>query len=140
MKPSFYIGAAFLALMVWPGEAKAWASGSVDERAVGRDKLKSDVADCRGIYIIFLNRSPYYVGMSNSSIRDRLIAHFSGRGSSRIAGQLDRGNDLSYEWMCLDNPEQAEAQLIKELGTSTEGNLRREIDPADRYPDIPDPK
>jgi hypothetical protein len=99
------------------------------------NKLSNGADDCRGIYVIRRNGSPFYVGLSNGSVKDRLIAHFSGTGSSKIAEQLGQGSvTLSYEWLCLDNPEQAESELIKELGTYPEGNLRRETDPADRYP------
>ena len=38
---------------------------------------------------------------------------------------------LEFSWICSDSMEQAEAQLITALGTSTEGNLRKEADPAD---------
>jgi hypothetical protein len=113
--------------------ASAWTTGTFDENASGGQKLNGSVEDCRGVYIVYKNHDPYYVGMSNSSIRDRLLAHISGRGSRKIAEQLGQGNDLTYEWLCVDSPEQAEAQLIGELGTITAGNLRRETDPADEF-------
>jgi excinuclease UvrABC nuclease subunit len=87
-----------------------------------------------GVYIIYLaNGSPFYVGRSIVSVRDRLCCHAAGRGSQRVAELLRRGEKLTFEWEEMMSAEQAEAQLIKGLGTRGRefGNLRRETDPAD---------
>ena len=44
---------------------------------------------------------------------------------------LTRHTPLDFEYQEMISVEQAEAVLIRELGTLNLGNLRREIDPAD---------
>lgn len=84
-----------------------------------------------GIYIIYKNGRPFYIGRSIVNIHSRLCAHASGRGSRKIKECLVRGERLEFEWQELSSPHQAEAQLIAALGTVAYGNLRRETDPAD---------
>jgi hypothetical protein len=44
---------------------------------------------------------------------------------------LSRHEPLEFEYQEMISVEQAEAMLIRELGTIRLGNLRRETDPAD---------
>jgi len=85
-----------------------------------------------GVYIIYrADGSPFYVGRSSVSVRDRLCCHATRSGSRKVREALDRGEMLSFEWEEMSSPHQAEAQLIAALGTRTAGNLTRETDPAD---------
>jgi excinuclease UvrABC nuclease subunit len=85
-----------------------------------------------GVYIIYsAHGRPFYIGRSRINIRRRLLCHATGCGSRKIRRARERGEALSFEWKEMLSPEQAEAQLIKALGTFAYGNLRRETDPAD---------
>jgi excinuclease UvrABC nuclease subunit len=91
-----------------------------------------DVPNGSGVYIVYKSDgTPFYVGRSASSIHNRLVAHAQKYGSRKINEALSRGEQLDFEWEELGSPHQAEAQLIKQLGVITAGNLRRETDPAD---------
>lgn len=89
------------------------------------------VPESSGVYIIYADGSPFYVGRSIVNIHDRLYRHATGRGSQKVREALNRGDALTFEWEELLSPHQAEAQLIAALGTAVCGNLRRETDPAD---------
>lgn len=119
--------AKFLAvcLLAMPTAAYAWPTEDFNDNGV------SHVPNCSGVYIIERNGDPYYVGRSRVSIRERLSRHLSGNGSRMVASILGGSDKLTVEYECLDSPEQMEAQLIQELGTTNFGNLRRETDPAD---------
>ena len=107
----------------------SWNRGQFDESAT--DKGIGNVSSCKGVYIIYSDGDPYYVGRSRVSVYARLRAHITGRGSRKVAELLGGSHRLTYEYECLDSVEQMEAQLIDELGTTRFGNLRRETDPAD---------
>ena len=95
-------------------------------------RVTSSVPKQPGVYIIYDGRGrPFYVGRSRVSIFYRLRCHASGSGSRKVRDALKRREKLTFEWEEMDSPEQAEAQLIAELGTLAAGNLRRETDPAD---------
>ena len=91
------------------------------------------VPKASGVYIIYRNGTPFYIGRSIVSIRDRLLCHANRRGSQRVTEALNRGDRLTFEWEEMGSPHQAEAQLIRGLGTYAKlyGNLRKETDPAD---------
>src|SRR4051812_38401660 len=95
------------------------------------DQLGVDNApNCGGVYIIFRNDQPMYVGRSRVSIRDRLRSHYAGRGSACIDSQ--RGENRSgwtFDAQCAGSPEQLEANRIRDL--SPPCNMRGEKDPAD---------
>jgi excinuclease UvrABC nuclease subunit len=85
-----------------------------------------------GVYIIYtLDGQPVYVGRSWRNIRTRLLRHLHRRGNCNIALAIKHGIPLEFEWECMISVEQAEAILIKELGTCNFFNLRQETDPAD---------
>ena len=84
-----------------------------------------------GIYIIYKDRQPYYVGRSRASMWDRLWKHVHKVGSRKIREALERGVKLEFEYQEMASVEQAEAILIENLGVVGFGNLRREVDPAD---------
>lgn len=85
-----------------------------------------------GVYIIYLrNGPPFYVGRSRVNIRARLRRHVTRTGSRKITEALLKGTRLDFEFQDMASVEQAEAILIRGLGTITLGNLRRETDPAD---------
>lgn len=91
-----------------------------------------DVPHGSGVYIVYKkNGVPFYVGRSIVDIHNRLVAHTQRRGSRKIREALEQGEQLDFEWEELGSPHQAEAELIKQLGMLTAGNLRRETDPAD---------
>ena len=91
-----------------------------------------NVPDGPGVYIVYKrDGTPYYVGRSLVSIHKRLVAHAQKRGSKKIRDALIKGWQLVFEWEEMASPHQAEAQLIKQLGVITAGNLRQETDPAD---------
>ena len=120
-----------LVLATGPLSAFAWSTGDFNEGGSGGDKFSGNGPDtCRGVYVVRLQGSPFYVGRS-VNVRSRLLDHISGRGSRKIADQLGKGQKLTYEYECLDSVEQAEAILIKHYDTTKAGNLRRESDPAD---------
>jgi excinuclease UvrABC nuclease subunit len=86
-----------------------------------------------GIYIIYLaDGTPFYVGRSLTSIHERLWNHVNCTGSRKVAEARNQGRLLKFEFQEMWSVEQAEAALIDRLGTRAYGNLRREIDPADR--------
>jgi predicted GIY-YIG superfamily endonuclease len=85
-----------------------------------------------GVYIIRLRGGiPFYVGRSRQDIHERLWRHVMGTGSRKVMEALSRHTPLEFEYQEMISVEQAEAILIRELGTSRLGNLRRETDPAD---------
>jgi len=85
-----------------------------------------------GVYIIRLrNGTPFYVGRSRHDIHERLWKHITGAGSRKLKEALNRRTQLDFEYQEMISVEQAEAVLIRELGTMQFGNLRREADPAD---------
>jgi hypothetical protein len=88
-----------------------------------------------GVYILWKvsgpKPEPFYVGRSRVSMRGRLLQHWLGTGSRKIAAT--RKNELAFECQAMISVEQVEAILIKELPTYPVGNLRRETDPADRW-------
>jgi predicted GIY-YIG superfamily endonuclease len=107
-------------------EARAsWTTYSFDEQSMAY------VSSCSGVYIIFTDGTPYYVGRSRRDISARLKSHLKGTGSRKVAGLLGKSYKLTMAYECLTSVEQMEAQLIKELGTDKLGNLRKETDPAD---------
>jgi len=89
------------------------------------DKVPSEA----GIYIVYKDGQPFYVGRSRVDIHMRLWRHLHNRGSRKIA--VEKKEELSFEYQCMLSVEQAEAQLIQELATHERFNLRRETDPAD---------
>ena len=85
-----------------------------------------------GVYIIRLrDGTPFYIGRSRRDIHERLWRHVTGTGSRRVMEALSRHEPLEFEYQEMISVEQAEAMLIRELGTIRLGNLRRETDPAD---------
>jgi hypothetical protein len=93
-----------------------------DEASLGK------VPHFPGIYIVY-KQGPFYVGRSRTDMHLRLWKHLHGLGSRRIA--VERQAGLWFEFCETWSPEQAEAILIRHLGTYRLGNLRRESDPAD---------
>jgi excinuclease UvrABC nuclease subunit len=90
------------------------------------------VPNVSGVYIVYKkDGTPFYVGRSTGNIHDRLVAHAQQRGSRKIREALLRGEQFDFEWEELGSPHQAEAELIRQLGVITAGNLRRETNPAD---------
>ena len=84
-----------------------------------------------GVYIIYLRWYPFYVGRSRVDIRERLLRHVIGAGSTKVAEALGWHMLLEFEFEEMISPEQVEAELIQALGTRVLGNLRSETDPAD---------
>ena len=82
-----------------------------------------------GVYIVYKNGVPFYVGRSRVDIQGRLRSHLKGTGSRKIASEPR--NLLQFEYCNLASLEQAEAILIRELDTRKIGNMRFETDPAD---------
>lgn len=92
----------------------------------------NDVPSGSGVYIVYTKGgTPFYVGRSITNIHNRLVAHAQMRGSRKIKEALLRGEQFDFEWEELGSPHQAEAELIRHLGETLAGNLRRETDPAD---------
>ena len=89
----------------------------------------SSVPPEEGIYIVYKNGNAFYVGRSRVNIQRRLKSHLKGTGSRKIATELR--TSLQFEYCNLASFEQAEAIVIRELGTRSIGNLRFETDPAD---------
>ncbi|MGH7455131.1 MAG: GIY-YIG nuclease family protein [bacterium] len=93
------------------------------------------VPTAAGVYIIYKsNGQPVYVGCSRRNIRARLLCHRRGNGNRKIAEKINKSK-FKFEWEIMLSVEQAEAQLIKALGTRKYFNLRLETDPVDRYGD-----
>jgi hypothetical protein len=84
-----------------------------------------------GVYIVYRRHVPVYVGRSRCDIRERLRRHVTGIGNRGIARAMQSNVPLEVEYQWLNSPEQAEAVLIRELGTASSLNLRRETDPGD---------
>lgn len=84
-----------------------------------------------GVYIIYMQGRPFYVGRSRVSVKDRLASHLAGRGSAKVREAVSMKVRLEFECEELWSMEQAEAQLIDMVGSADAGNLRRETDPAD---------
>ena len=87
-----------------------------------------------GVYVVYDLAGPVYVGRSRVSIRDRLMAHVTGRGNRNLAlaRHVGASGSLTFSYLCgVASVEQAEAQLIRTLGVARFANLRRETDPAD---------
>ncbi len=84
-----------------------------------------------GVYIIYRGNDPFYIGRSLVDVHRRLLAHAMKRGSRKVREALERGDSLHFEWEEILSAHQAEAELIRALGTINVGNLRRETDPAD---------
>jgi predicted GIY-YIG superfamily endonuclease len=116
---------AILFISFGTDNAKAWTKLSFDESSMGY------VNSCGGVYIIYKDGNPYYVGRSRKDISARLKSHLKGTGSRKVAELLGTSAKLTMEFECLSSMEQVEAQLIKDLGTDKFGNLRKETDPAD---------
>ncbi|QQZ28863.1 GIY-YIG nuclease family protein [Thiothrix subterranea] len=128
MKIRLMLIATIMSVSIVAQEAIAvdgWPSGSFDDAGVAR------VPQCAGVYIIYKDDTPYYVGRSRVNIYQRLYRHLNGNGSKKIAEILDGDYKLTMAYECLDSVEQMESQLIDALGTTNFGNLRRETDPAD---------
>jgi hypothetical protein len=103
-----------------------WQSGNYDPRE--SDLGTSSAPPCRGVYIISVGGTPFYVGKSRE-IKSRLKEHFSGAGSTAVASILNQGYPIKWEALCTDSDEQVEAQLMDHLHTTSLGNLRVERDP-----------
>ena len=87
-----------------------------------------------GVYVVYDLAGPIYVGRSRVSVRDRLVAHVTGRGNRnlRMATQVGASGSLTFSYLGgIASVEQAEALLIRTLGVTRFANLRRETDPAD---------
>jgi len=84
-----------------------------------------------GIYIIYADGEPFYIGRSTRDIHERLWKHFTRTGSRKVAEAVSQGIALEFEYQEMLSVEQAEAQLIHAFGTYKFGNLRRETDPVD---------
>jgi excinuclease UvrABC nuclease subunit len=86
-----------------------------------------------GVYVVYQSQQgspkPFYVGRSRVSMYQRLLHHLRGTGSRKIAA-VNKAN-LVFEYQSMISVEQAEAILIRHLGTREYGNLRKETDPAD---------
>ena len=92
----------------------------------------AEVPRAPGVYIIRLrDGTPFYVGRSRQDINERLWRHVTGTGSRKVMEALSKHTPLEFEYQQMISVEQAEAMLIRELGTIPLGNLRRETDPAD---------
>ncbi|MGF6874160.1 GIY-YIG nuclease family protein [Paraburkholderia sp. MM5477-R1] len=106
----------------------SWQSGDYDPR---ESQLGVDTSpSCRGVYIITVGGTPFYVGKSRE-IRKRLREHFTGAGSTAVASILNQGQPIKWNALCTDSDEQVEAQLMERLHTTSLGNLRIERDPGD---------
>lgn len=80
--------------------------------------IQTRVPSQAGVYIIYDLAGPIYVGRSRVSVRDRLIAHFKGRGNKniRIAQLVGGSGSLYLRYLCgFGSVDQAEAILIEEL-------------------------
>jgi predicted GIY-YIG superfamily endonuclease len=53
--------------------------------------------DSPGCYLIYAGDQPFYAGMSKRSIRSRLRAHLSGRGSKNVWSMLAAGVPMYFE-------------------------------------------
>jgi predicted GIY-YIG superfamily endonuclease len=42
----------------------------------------ANIPELPGVYVLKLTRDKYYVGWSNTSLRDRITAHFNGKGAA----------------------------------------------------------
>lgn len=80
-----------------------------------------------GIYEIGSVRSgefnPRYLGMSESSMKARLLAHLNGRGNSNVKSYLEEAirNHLQFRTCQRENPKQTEAQWLQAKGIGEEG-------------------
>jgi hypothetical protein len=70
-------------------------------------------------------------GRSRRNIHARLLCHRRVNGNRKIAEKINKSK-FKFEWEIMLSVEQAEARLIKALGTRKYFNLRPETDPADR--------
>ena len=65
-----------------------------DEEVIEEDEDEDEEDDCPGVYVLKLNNGKYYVGKSETSVKNRLKHHFSGNGSEwtklhGIIGKID---------------------------------------------------
>lgn len=99
------------------------------------DVVRVSAVPCEsGVYVVYDLAGPIYVGRSRVSIRDRLMAHVTGRGNRNLtlARHVGAAGSLTFSFLSgIVSVEQAEAQLIQALGVTQFANLRKETDPAD---------
>ena len=55
-----------------------------------------------GCYFIYVGDQPYYAGMSRTSMRKRIWAHATGRGSKMIQQMLADGHAMYFEYCAID--------------------------------------
>ncbi len=119
------------------GEIKAFTQENVDA-------ISESGAD-GGVYIVYKDGKPFYIGRSISNVRHRLYKHSRNIGSKAIAAQ--NHSRLTFEFTTeIISVEQVEAELVRSFGTyarlidsedlskRNRGNLANVLDPAAKYP------
>src|SRR5664279_4743667 len=87
-------------LLTVVGAAQAW-NGSGEYTKDGSHGIGSG-ADCPGVYVIYKNGDPFYVGRSRAYVSDRLKRHLSGNGSRKVAELLSGSYKLTFAYICTD--------------------------------------
>lgn len=87
-----------------------------------------------GCYFIYLGDQPYYAGMSRTSMRARLWAHATGRGSKMVRLMVAAGRAMYFEYCAVDPSSQAATRqdiaraefcfLLLHTGQLLPGNLK----------------
>lgn len=108
------------------------ASASLSKYDFDEGVIYQYAPSCSGVYVIYKDGTPFYVGRSTRNIAERLRDHVRGNGSTKVRDILEKGYKLQFVYYCSNSPEQFEAILIEDLGTTAFGNLRRESDPGDQ--------
>jgi hypothetical protein len=78
-----------------------------------------------GIYIVYDHAGPICVSRSSTSIRARLLVHFSRRGNKTIAlaKRIGAFGSMWFRYLVTISDQQAESELIKEMGVYKLANL-----------------
>ncbi len=88
---------------------------------------------CGGVYVIFYDRKPFYVGHSSSDLHGRLVAQLRGLGNHKV-GEASQNHQLQFSYAEILSFDQLEAALVQELGKNGKLERRRdEIDADDRW-------
>lgn len=86
-----------------------------------------------GVYVIFKNDAPLYVGCSANDLRGRLHSHLTGHGNRLIGDAVRSGERLEYTIAPTLSLRSAEAQLVAEVGPNGSlVHLQARVDAVDK--------
>ena len=100
------------------------------------DRISSTVPKSpKGVYAIYRDGRPFYVGRSTSNIKGKLLSLARGTGNPKVRMAVESHCRLQFTWAEIMSYQQFEALLVKEFGARGRlGNLRSVTDLADRFP------